>query len=101
MGESVPMPVSRGRLLLLEPMRVQDFGPWSNVIGESVTLLGPSHTWPGNIYSALIAIHWEIVFEALKNDGTKMKWVEPIIIESSSNGVVIDKLPVRSGRVES
>ena len=100
-GESVPMPVSRGRLLLLEPMRVQDFGPWSNVIGESVTLLGPSHSWPGNIYSALIAIHWEIVFEALKNDGTKMKWVKPIIIESSSNGVVIDKLPVRSGRVES
>ena len=100
-GESVPMPVSRGRLLLLEPMRVQDFGPWTNLIGENVILHGPSNPWPGNIYSALIAIHWEVVIEALKNDGTKMKWVMPINIETSNNGVIIDKLPVRSGRTES
>ena len=100
-GESVPMPVSRGRLLLLEPMRVQDFGPWTNVIGESVILLGPSDPWPGNIYSALIAIHWEIVIEALKDDGTRMKWVRPIKLEASNTGVTIEKLPVRSGRVES
>tara|TARA_Y100000768_G_scaffold89197_1_gene64132 strand:+ start:977 stop:2050 length:1074 start_codon:yes stop_codon:yes gene_type:complete len=100
-GESVPMPVSRGRLLLLEPMRVQDFGPWRELTKESVFLQGPSNSWPGNIYSAMIAIHWEIVIEALKDDGTRMKWVRPINIESPSNGVLIDKLPVRSGRTES
>ena len=100
-GESVPMPVSRGRLLLLEPMRVQDFGPWTEVGDESVILLGPSNPWPANIYSAMIAIHWEIVIEALKSDGTKMKWVRPINIEASGNEVIIDKLPVRSGRIES
>ncbi len=100
-GESVPMPVSRGRLLLLEPMRVQDFGPWTDVVDESVVLLGPSNHWPGNIYSAMIAIHWEIVIEASKSDGTRMKWVRPINVESSNNMVSIDKLPVRSGRVES
>lgn len=100
-GESVPMPVSRGRLLLLEPMRVQDFGPWTDVVDESFILLGPSDQWPGNIYSAMIAIHWEIVIEASKNDGTRMKWVRPINIESPNNVVSIDKLPVRSGRVES
>ena len=100
-GESVPMPVSRGRLLLLEPMRVQDFGPWTDVVDESFILLGPSNQWPGNIYSAMIAIHWEIVIEASKNDGTRMKWVRPINIEAPNNVVSIDKLPVRSGRVES
>ena len=100
-GESVPMPVSRGRLLLLEPMRVQDFGPWTNVVGDSVVLSGPRNQWPGNIYSALIAIHWEIVIDAVKNDGTRMKWVRPIKIEASNGGVVIDNLPARSGRVES
>ena len=100
-GESVPMPVSRGRLLLLEPMRVQDIGPWTNVIGESIILPGPSDPWPGNIYSALIAIHWEIVIEALKEDGTRMKWVGPIKLEASNTAVTIEKLPVRSGRVES
>ncbi|DAC09532.1 MAG TPA: hypothetical protein D7H80_01790, partial [Candidatus Poseidoniales archaeon] len=100
-GESVPMPVSRGRLLLLEPMRVQDFGPWTDVVDESFILLGPSNQWPGNIYSAMIAIHWEIVIEASKSDGTRMKWVRPINIEAPNNVVSIDKLPVRSGRVES
>ena len=82
-------------------MRVQDFGPWSEVGEESVILLGPSNPWPSNIYSAMIAIHWEIVIEALKDDGTRMKWVRPINIEASGNEVIIDKLPVRSGRVES
>jgi len=100
-GESVPMPVSRGRLLLLEPMRVQDFGPWTDVVDEGFILLGPSNQWPGNIYSAMIAIHWEIVIEASKSDGTRMKWVRPINIEAPNNVVSIDKLPVRSGRVES
>ncbi len=100
-GESVPMPVSRGRLLLLEPMRVQDFGPWQYLDEDSVILEGPSEHWPGNIYSAMIAIHWEIVIEALKADGTRMKWVRPINIESSNKEVIIEKLPVRSGRIES
>ena len=100
-GESVPMPVSRGRLLLLEPMRVQDFGPWEDLGKESVILEGPSNSWPGNIYSAMIAIHWEVVVEVLKSDGTRMKWVRPINVESSNIEVIIEKLPVRSGRIES
>ena len=100
-GESVPMPVSRGRLLLLEPMRVQDFGPWIEVDNEKVILEGPSKPWPGTIYSAMIAIHWEIVIEAFKKDGTRMKWVNPIKVEAPNSRVFIDELPDRSGRTES
>lgn len=100
-GESVPMPVSRGRLLLLEPMRVQDFGPWKELKEDNVVLQGPANSWPGNIYSAMIAIHWEIVIEAKKRDGTKMKWVRPINIQTSGKEVLLDELPVRSGRIES
>ncbi len=100
-GESVPMPVSRGRLLLLEPMRVQDFGPWIEVDNEKVILEGPSKPWPGTIYSAMIAIHWEIVIEAFKKDGTRMKWVNPIKVEAPNSRLFIDELPVRSGRTES
>ncbi|DAC45171.1 MAG TPA: hypothetical protein D7H72_00625, partial [Candidatus Poseidoniales archaeon] len=100
-GESVPMPVSRGRLLLLEPMRVQDFGPWTPIDIEKIRLNGPINSWPGTIYSAMIAIHWEIVIEAQKTDGTRMKWVRPICMEYPNNKILIEEVPVRSGRTES
>ena len=100
-GESVPMPVSRGRLLLLEPMRVQDFGPWTEIDSEKIILMGPINSWPSTIYSAMIAIHWEVVIEAHKIDGTRMKWVRPINIKSLSQKILIEEVPVRSGRTES
>ena len=100
-GESVPMPVSRGRLLLLEPMRVQDFGPWCELDGDTASLEGPENSWPGTIYSAMIAIHWELIIEAEKIDGTRMKWVRPINIQESEGEILIPEVPVRSGRTES
>lgn len=100
-GESVPMPVSRGRLLLLEPMRVQDFGPWTEIDSEKIILMGPINSWPSTIYSAMIAIHWEVVIEAHKIDGTRMKWVRPINIKSLNRKILIEEVPVRSGRTES
>ena len=57
--------------------------------------------WPGSIYSALIAIHWEIVVDAVRDDGTRMKWVMPIQIPDREGLDPIVELPVRSGRIES
>ena len=45
--------------------------------------------------------HFILVIEASKNDGTRMKWVRPINMEASGKEAIIDKLPVRSGRIES
>ena len=98
-GESLPMTVSRGRILLLEPMRVQDSGPWSSVDSDRMVLKGPDNTWPGSIYSAMIAVHWELVIEGVTDSGLRMKWVRPIIVENSES-VYLDDLPVRSGRIE-
>ena len=98
-GESLPMTVSRGRILLLEPMRVQDSGPWSSVDSDRMVLKGPDNTWPGSIYSAMIAVHWELVIEGVTDSGMRMKWVRPIIVENSES-VYLDDLPVRSGRIE-
>ena len=98
-GESLPMTVSRGRILLLEPMRVQDNGPWSSVDSDRIVLEGPDNTWPGSIYSAMIAVHWELVIEGVTDSGMRMKWVRPIIVENSES-VYLDDLPVRSGRIE-
>jgi len=98
-GESLPMTVSKGRVLHLEPMRVQDIGTWHE-INSGVTLLsGPERAWPGSIYSAMIAIHWEIVVEGVTESGMSMKWVRPVIIENPDI-VSFDSLPVRSGRAE-
>ena len=69
--------------------------------GERFVLPEPLETWPGSIYSALIAIHWEIVIEAIRDNGTKMKWIKPILIEDRKGLDPIYKLPVRSGRIES
>ena len=98
-GESLPMTVSRGRVLLLEPMRVQCSGPWNDISSSKIVLEGPNDTWPGSIYSAMIAVHWEIVVEGVTDSGTRMKWVRPIIIENNAK-VSVDDLPIRSGRVE-
>ena len=100
-GESLPMTVGRGRLLLLEPMRVQDYGPWRNIGQLPMKISGPSNQWPGTIYSAMIAIHWEIVIEGVKDDGSKMKWVMPITVDFPATRTGFEILPVRSGRSES
>ena len=102
-GESIPLPVSHPRLLLLEPLRVMDSGDWIDLTGTTTrfTVPGPSQMWPGSIYSALIAIHWEIVVDTVRDDGTRMKWVMPILIPDREGLDPIVKLPVRSGRIES
>jgi len=102
-GEATPMPVAHPRVLLLEPMRVHDPGDWVDLSeGVSEVLFkGPANQWPGSVYSALIAVHWEIVIEAIRDDGTKMKWVNQVIIPPRTGLEYIPKLPVRSGRTES
>jgi len=101
-GESIPLAVVHPRLLLLEPLRVMDSGDWielNNSTGK-ITLPGPTDIWPGSIYSALIAIHWEMVIEAIRDDGTRMKWVKPVFVSERAGLEPIPKLPVRSGRTE-
>jgi len=102
-GEATPMPVAHPRVLLLEPMRVHDPGDWVDLSegGSEVLFEGPANQWPGSVYSALIAIHWEIVIEAIRDDGTKMKWVSQVIIPPRTGLEYVPKLPVRSGRTES
>jgi hypothetical protein len=102
-GEAIPMPVAHPRVLLLEPMRVHDPGEWVSLKEGSTEILfkGPVNDWPGSVYSALIAVHWEIVIEAIRDDGTRMKWVNQVIRPPSTNLEPIEKLPVRSGRAES
>jgi len=102
-GEATPMPVAHPRVLLLEPMRVHDPGDWVDLSEgvREVLFKGPANQWPGSVYSALIAVHWEIVIEAIRDDGTKMKWVNQVIIPPRTGLEYIPKLPVRSGRTES
>ena len=102
-GEAIPLAVAHQRLLLLEPLRVMASGEWIGLAGETgrLNLPGPSDIWPGSIYSALIAIHWELVIEAVRDDGTRMKWVKPILIPERGGLVPIPTMPVRSGRTES
>ncbi len=101
-GEATPMPVAHPRVLLLEPMRVHDPGEWVELRENSaeVRFEGPVNQWPGSIYSALIAVHWEIVIEAIRDDGTRMKWVGQVIMPPRQGLEHISKLPVRSGRTE-
>ena len=102
-GESIPLAVAHQRLLLLEPLRVMTSGEWVGLAGKTgrITVPGPSDVWPGTIYSALIAVHWELVIEALRDDGTRMKWVKPILVPERENLDPIPDMPVRSGRTES
>ena len=103
-GESIPMNVADRRVMMLEPMRVLDPGEWTDLSQienmNNIKLKGPSDLWPGSIYSGLIAIHWELIIDFLGNDGTKMKWVRPILMENYHHKIEIPKLPVRSGRLE-
>ena len=103
-GESIPMNVADRRVMMLEPMRVLDPGEWTDLSQienmNNIKLKGPSDLWPGSIYSGLIAIHWELIIDFLGDDGTKMKWVRPILMENYHHKIEIPKLPVRSGRLE-
>jgi hypothetical protein len=96
------MPVAHQRVLLLEPMRVQETGEWVDIGGSEVShrLKGPENLWPGSIYSAVIAIHWELVIQAIRDDGTRMKWVKPLKMPSREGLEEISKMAVRSGRTE-
>ena len=102
-GESTPMTVAHRRLMMLEPMRVLDSGQWKyleNNIENEFELLGPEKLWPGSIYSGLIAVHWELIIDFVTSEGTKMKWVRPLIMENYHHKIEIKELPVRSGRLE-
>ena len=83
--------------------QVHDPGEWVELRENSaeVRFEGPVNQWPGSIYSALIAVHWEIVIEAIRDDGTRMKWVGQVIMPPRQGLEHISKLPVRSGRIES
>jgi|TARA_B110001454_G_scaffold14115_1_gene12766 hypothetical protein len=99
-GETTPMILSNRRVLMLEPMRVMASGQWENYNSKIIELPSIKETWPGSIYSSLIAIHWEIILECVRNNGVKMKWVSPIKIEHTHHKIHIENLPVRSGRIE-
>ncbi len=104
-GESTPMTVAHRRVMMLEPMRVLDAGEWVNIeegknTENEIVLNGPEKLWPGSIYSGLIAVHWELIMEFVNNEGTKMKWVRPLIMENYHHRIEIEKLPVKSGRLE-
>ena len=103
-GESIPMNVADRRVMMLEPMRVLEPGKWVELSDKEdevkINLQGPDELWPGSIYSGLIAVHWELIIDFLKNDGTRMKWVRPIIMDDYHHKIEIKHLPVRSGRLE-
>jgi hypothetical protein len=103
-GESIPMNVADRRVMMLEPMRVLEPGKWVELSDREdevkINFQGPDDLWPGSIYSGLIAVHWELIIEFLKNDGTRMKWVRPIIMDDYHHKIEIKHLPVRSGRLE-
>ncbi|MDG1554008.1 MAG: hypothetical protein P8Q96_03755 [Candidatus Thalassarchaeaceae archaeon] len=104
-GESTPMTVAHRRVMMLEPMRVLDSGEWLDIqnernIEDEIVLHGPSKLWPGSIYSGLIAVHWELIMEFINNEGTRMKWVRPLKMENYHHRIEIEKLPVKSGRLE-
>ena len=67
---------------------------------NNIQLNGPEKLWPGSIYSGLIAVHWELIIEFKAKNGTKMKWVRPIIMDNFHHKIEIKKLPVKSGRLE-
>jgi len=101
-GEVTPMQSSNSRAMVLEPMRLMDSGKWtlsnSDSNDFSLTLSVPS--WPGTIYTSLIAVHWELYIEFVRGDGTQLNWVQPISMPQSHSPISIDTAPVRSGRAE-
>ena len=66
-------------------MSVRNSGKWVDINSnkEKIKLFGPEDNWPSSIYSSLITIHWELIIDAIKKDGTKMKWVRPVIMKSN------------------
>ncbi len=98
-GESTPMQLSSRRSVILEPMRIMDTGGWTNESGDTMKLSLPTN-WPGTIYTSLIAIHWEAIFEFHDQDGMVIKWVTPLFMPQSVDKSRIDVAPVRSGRAE-
>ncbi len=101
-GEAMPMAVQHSRVLLLETLRVLEPGEWnSNIkLNSIIKLKGPEIIWPGSIYSSLIAIHWELILDGERSDGTIMKWIRPIKVSQNMTNVDIETMPVRSGRIE-
>jgi hypothetical protein len=101
-GEAMPMTLTHSRVLMLDSLRVLDSGNWVKIIkiGEEITLNGPDNFWPGSIYSSLIAIHWELIVDATRTDGTNLKWIRPVTISTKKSNLMIPIMPVRSGRIE-
>ena len=129
-GEATPMQVPNSRVTMLEPLRASEYGEWSEfsqelfqapIHGKNGQISGwslelPKSQWPGSIYSPLIAVHWELVFEcktwrgkgeqgigtSKSRDGlwTDIMWVQPITMENTGNQIASESLPVRSGRIE-
>jgi len=98
-GEVTPMQRTNSRVMILEPMRMMDSGPWEDVQEETpIQLMGPN--WPGSIYSPLIAVHWELILQFNVKSKGKLYWVRPITIDQSQDPLNIEKAPVRSGRAE-
>ena len=69
-------------------------------IGTEITLNGPDYFWPGSIYSSLITIHWELIIDATRTDGTRLKWIRPVTMSTNKSNLIIPVMPVRSGRIE-
>ena len=101
-GESTPMQSTSKKTVILEPFRIMNSSQWVTDIepGVPFKLTMPTDEWPGTVYSSLIAIHWEIIFEFEQKDGRRIMWVEPVIIPQSDTPTEIDKAPVISGRAE-
>ena len=101
-GEAMPMTLTHSRVLMLDSLRVLDSGKWVNNIniGKEITLNGPDNIWPGSIYSSLITIHWELIMDVTRTDGTNLKWIRPVTMVTKKSNIKIPLMPVRSGRIE-
>ena len=101
-GESTPMQSTTKKSVILEPLRIMSRAQWVSDIevGLPCKLSMPDENWPGSIYSSLIAIHWEVIFEFEQNDGKRIAWVSPIFVPQSNVVTDIPIAPVISGRAE-
>ena len=101
-GEATPMQSATKKPVILEPLRIMSRSEWVSDIsvGTTFKLNMPEESWPGTIYSSLIAIHWEIVIEFEQKDGRRISWVSPVIMPQSDVTTQIPVAPVISGRAE-
>ena len=82
--------------IYFDPLRVRALGPYVPSDAEyPIRLEGPEESWPGTIYSSLIAFHWEIHVHAEWN-GTSVRWVKPVIMPQTDEPVIIDELRYRA-----